>query len=782
MHAQSNSFIVLNICLEVDDINPTNHFLVIAPQFTITMTSFRHLLLYVFLCLATGITSEAVAQTWLKIATGGYHTLALKSDGTVWTWGYNNYGQLGNGTTTSSNIPIQVSGLSNITDIGAGLSFSLAVGSNGTIYTWGRNNFGQLGNGNYNNSSTPVQVTGLSGTVSAIGGGQGHCLALMSNGTVYAWGYNISGQLGNGTYNDSPTPVQVSGLSNITRIAVGYNQNMALTNSGAIYVWGYNGYGQLGLGNYNDSPTPTTVSLGAGITATAIAGRGFHSVAIGSNGNIYTWGRNDYGQLGNGSATQTNTPTAITLAAGVTPVAIAASYYHSMALGNDGKLYSWGRNDFGQLGNGTTTESRTPTVSNTSNMGGQAITAMAIGIYHGVLLASGQNEIYTAGDNSNSQLGDGTSVARSTVYSISLACGQINALAGNNSSATFNAPAAGNTLILQSGCTSIASVRPGGASPVTGSITAKEYVSSSAPIYNGVPYVRRYYNITPATGANTATADVTLYFAQSDFDNYNANRDTLPSLPTSTADVQGYKTNLRISQQHGTSSSGAPGTYTGWSGTGPARVLIIPSTVTYNSAASRWEVTFPITGFSGFFAHTTATGVPLPVKLTSFTGRKEGYRNRLDWTTGIESEGTTFSIERSTDGRNFTAIGTRNGKDRAADYTFYDEQPLIGTSYYRLRVTESGGNSQYSNIATIFTNSTGGGAVAISPVPATRSFRITCSDVSLTGQVAIVYNMQGMEVYRMILSADQAIDISGWAAGIYSLKLPGGNMLRLVKQ
>lgn len=738
------------------------------------MKQLRHLLLFaLFCCIAITATAQA---TWLKIASGGYQTLALKSDGTVWTWGYNNYGQLGNGTTTNSNVPIQVPGLSQIVDVGAGLSFSLAVDASGNVYAWGRNNFGQLGNGTYNNSSVPVQVSGLTGVI-AVGAGQGHCLALKSNGTVYSWGYNISGQLGNGTYNDNITPTQISSLSNITKIDVGYNHSAALTSNGTLYVWGYNGYGQLGNGTYNDNPTPTVLTLASGVTTTAISIRGFHAMALGSNGSLYTWGRNDYGQLGNGSTTQSNTPGVVTLAAGVTPVSIMGYYYHSMAVGSDGNLYSWGRNDNGQLGNGTTTQANLPVLSNTGN---HTIVGMAMGIYHSAILVSGRNEIYLTGVNSEGEQGDGTNTMH-TVYTLSLACAQVNALPGNNSTFTANAPSVGNTVAMLSGCTTIAAVSPAGASPVTGSITAKGYLSSSAPSFNGNPYVRRYYNITPAANANTATANITLYFTQSDFDDYNANRGSMPALPLDITDAANNKANLRITQEHGTSSSGAPGTFTGWSGSGLPNELITPTSVTYNSAAARWEVTFPVTGFSGFFAHTTVTNIALAVKLVSFEARKKNNRNQLNWATATEDNGTGFSIERSSNGVDFYEIGSVVGKGQNSSYTFDDAQPLTGTNYYRLRITAPGAEDQHSNVVSIQGDSRSG-AVTVSPVPANRSLHITCNDGSLNGQAATIYNIQGQEVYHTTLSADQYVDISNWTTGIYMLKLPNGTVQRIVKQ
>ena len=160
---------------------------------------------------------------------GGLHSLALKNDGTVWAWGSNINGQLGNGTNTNSNVPVQVSGLSGITAIAGGHngSFSLALKNNGTVWAWGDNSTGQLGNGTTTNSNVPVQVNGLTGVVGIAGGGW-HALAVKSDGTVWAWGNNIYGQLGNGTTYDSYIPVQVSSLTGISDVAAAVRHSLAL--------------------------------------------------------------------------------------------------------------------------------------------------------------------------------------------------------------------------------------------------------------------------------------------------------------------------------------------------------------------------------------------------------------------------------------------------------------------------------------------------------------------------------------------------------------------------
>ena len=232
----------------------------------------------------------------------------------LYGWGYNSWGQLGDGTTINRITPVAVdtsgalSGRT-VTAIAEGSQHTVALTSDGKLFAWGN---GYLGNGTTNDSTTPVAVDmsgALSGkTVIAIASGSSHTLVLTSDGKVFAWGENSSGQLGNGTTNDSTTPVAVdmrgalSGKT-VTAIAAGSYHTLVLTSDGKVFAWGYNGWGQLGDGTTTHRTTAVAVDMSGallGKTVTAIAGGGGHTVALTSDGKVFAWGQNTYGQLGDG--------------------------------------------------------------------------------------------------------------------------------------------------------------------------------------------------------------------------------------------------------------------------------------------------------------------------------------------------------------------------------------------------------------------------------------------------------------------------------------------------
>ncbi len=328
-------------------------------------------------------------KTIVQVAAGSSHSIALASDGTVYTWGFNIGGQLGNSSNTNSNVPVAVytSGVlagKKIIQVAAGGAHSIALASDGTVYTWGDNAYGQLGNGNTTSSNVPVAIytSGIlaSKTIIQVAAGLYYSIALASDGTVYTWGYNIHGQLGNGNNIDNYVPVAVytSGVltgKTIIQVAAGGYHSIALASDGTVYIWGYNIHGQLGDASNTDSNVPVAVSTSgvlAGKKIIQVAAGGYHSIALASNGTVYTWGDNIDGELGNGNNTNSNVPVAVSTSgalSGKTITQVAAGRFHSIALGSDGVVYTWGYNVEGELGNGSNTDSNVPVSVDQSGIG-----------------------------------------------------------------------------------------------------------------------------------------------------------------------------------------------------------------------------------------------------------------------------------------------------------------------------------------------------------------------------------------------------------------------------
>ena len=294
-----------------------------------------------------GLVSVAVAAGGLIAVSAPASAAPATSPATaLYAWGYGEYGQLGDGLPTisssmSSPVPVLVplpAGVA-VTAASEGQFTSLAVGSDGNIYAWGDNEFGQLGDGSTQDSSTPVQVSLPGGvTATAVSEGENTSLALGSDGTIYAWGDNGVGEFGDGSTQSSSTPVQVSLPGGVTATAVseGNQTSLALGSDGNVYAWGNNTDGQLGDGSTENSSTPVRVSLPAGVTATAVSEGQQTSLAVGSDGNVYAWGYNLYQQLGEGSTDLSLTPVQVPIPGGPTATAVAEGYYTSLAITRGG--------------------------------------------------------------------------------------------------------------------------------------------------------------------------------------------------------------------------------------------------------------------------------------------------------------------------------------------------------------------------------------------------------------------------------------------------------------
>jgi alpha-tubulin suppressor-like RCC1 family protein len=291
------------------------------------------------------------------VAVGESHTLACYSDGTVWAWGDNTYGQLGDGTTARSWHRVRVADLTNVIAVSTHKNTSAALRSDGTVWTWGSNEEYALGDGGSDDSAMPVQVQQDAGTpltnVVAIASGYSHNLALKADGTVWAWGADWGYQLGNDSEEDSSFAVPVlmpdgTALDNVAAIACGADHNLALKSDGSVWTWGYNWEGELGTGE-SDWRRANPASIVGLTNVVAIAGGAAHGLTLKSDGTIWSWGQDSEGSLGYGTVGgKQRTPAQVRNLTSV--IAIAAADVHSLALKSDGTVWAWGGNSDGQLG------------------------------------------------------------------------------------------------------------------------------------------------------------------------------------------------------------------------------------------------------------------------------------------------------------------------------------------------------------------------------------------------------------------------------------------------
>jgi alpha-tubulin suppressor-like RCC1 family protein len=381
-----------------------------------------------------------------QVAAGTLYSLALLSDGTAVAWGNNYAGQLGDGTTAHSTVPVPVNGLWNAVDIAAGYDHSHALLSDGSIIGWGQNNVAQLGLQAAGGISTPTHVllqggVPLSGTV-AVSAGIQFSRALQDDETLLAWGGNAAGQLGDGTTTSRKNPVEVSGMgagSGVSSMATGGGFSLALKWDGTVWAWGGNGSGQLGIGTTTDSPVPVEVPGLTDVAALASHTFAAHTLALKSDGTLLAWGGNSFGQLGDGTTEDRTTPTAV--ACGVMTEAefcaagqlrgvsaIAAGGSHSLALLSNGTVLEWGDGvttpqrvvglagvaalgsrglvSHALLANGTVFEWKTGETP-MQHAGLENVAAIVGGSEHALALRT-DGTVLAWGWNSSGQLGDGT--------------------------------------------------------------------------------------------------------------------------------------------------------------------------------------------------------------------------------------------------------------------------------------------------------------------------------------------------------------------------------------
>jgi alpha-tubulin suppressor-like RCC1 family protein len=341
----------------------------------------------------------------VDVQSGAKHTVALKEDGSIWVWGSNENGQLGNGTYGPNVLePFHLSSLSNFIAISTGVFNTVALKNDGTVWTWGSNGNGQIGNGAVGgNIVNPYQIPTLS-NIKAIESGDYHMVALKGDGTVWTWGLNNYGQIGKGTAGGNvATPQKIASLTNIKSISAGSYHSAALGIDGSVWTWGENYFGQIGNGTTNDNiPNPYKV---IGISdVKSISTGNEHTIALKNDGTFWAWGYNNAGQKGNGtSGVNVLSPFQITSLTGVE--SISAGGNNSSALKIDGTAWIWGDNSSGQIGNGGTANALIPTQIIVPS----EIKKLSIGGSHTAILKE-DGSVWTVGKNTNGQLGDKTIV------------------------------------------------------------------------------------------------------------------------------------------------------------------------------------------------------------------------------------------------------------------------------------------------------------------------------------------------------------------------------------
>ncbi|RZK11313.1 MAG: T9SS type A sorting domain-containing protein, partial [Flavobacterium sp.] len=352
-------------------------------------------------------TTPAVATTgcWQSVSAGMSHTMAIRSDGTLWAWGANDFGQLGDGTSIAKTTPIQIGTANDWQSVSAGTLHTMAIKNNGTLWGWGINGNSRLGDGTTTGKLFPTQI-GSATNWKSVCAGDVNTLAIKTNGTLWAWGYNGYAQFGDGTMNNKTTPYQVGTATNWQSVDLGNLHTVATKTNGTLWAWGTNTYGQVGDGTTAVRFNP--VQIGTETDWKSIAAGANHSVALKTNGVLYTWGHNQWGQLGDNTNVSKSSPS---------PVFdqvqnITAGSDYTAGTTTFGNMWSCGNNFFGQLGNGTTTNSNSIQVTNSNNH-----QMVAAGTEHTLSLHT-DGSLSACGANGSGKLGNGSTVNSSTLVSI----------------------------------------------------------------------------------------------------------------------------------------------------------------------------------------------------------------------------------------------------------------------------------------------------------------------------------------------------------------------------
>jgi len=376
-----------------------------------------------------------IGTVWTYVSAGPSHTMAISRDGSLWAWGNNGQGRLGDGTTTNRTAPVRIGTDTNWASVSAGTSHTVAVRTDGTLWAWGNNGSGRLGDGTTTNRTYPVQIGPLPVWAFAVAG-DNHTAAVRTNGTLWAWGNNTNGRLGDGTTTNRNTPVQVGTDINWASISLGghsWNPSLApgghridghtvaVRTDGTLWAWGHNGSGRLGDGTATNRNTPTRVGTGPALVAATVSAGVNHTMAVGTDGSLWAWGLNRSGQLGH---LHGDSPIPVRIGTATNWAYVSTGVAHTVAIRMDGTLWAWGANGYGQLGTVTV-----PPVDHWGRVGANIhATPLQIGTAtNWAYVSAGHSHtlglrtdgtLWAWGHNGAGQLGDGTRTNRNTPVQI----------------------------------------------------------------------------------------------------------------------------------------------------------------------------------------------------------------------------------------------------------------------------------------------------------------------------------------------------------------------------
>lgn len=306
------------------------------------------------------IQTVAGGTNWKLVASGHYHSVAIKTDGTLWTWGFNVNGGLGDNTVGTKTSPDQtIAGGTTWKQSAAGRYHSVAIKTDGTLWTWGRNTSGELGDNTIAHKSSPIQTVAGGANWKLVACGRYHNLAIKTDGTLWTWGVNGNGQLGDNTIAHKSSPAQtVAGGANWKQVAGGDLFSVAIKTDGTLWGWGLNTFGNLGDDSRVDKSSP--VQTVAGGTNWKQVAAGNHTAAIKTDGTLWTWGYNFAGQLGDNTSGQNKSSPIQTIAGGTDWKTVGGGGNHIAAIKTDGTLWTWGFNGAGRLGDNTVANKSSP--------------------------------------------------------------------------------------------------------------------------------------------------------------------------------------------------------------------------------------------------------------------------------------------------------------------------------------------------------------------------------------------------------------------------------------